>query len=61
MAIPAARFDAEMRKAGFVIATADSFIGVTALHYGYAVGTRKSRHFSVLPTFDGRNYSILNR
>jgi len=32
-----------------VIATADLLIGVTALHYGYAVGTRNVRHFKMIP------------
>ena len=45
----AARIDAEARKAGRVIATADLLIGVTAFHYGYAVGTRNVRHFQMIP------------
>ena len=28
---------------------ADLLIGVTALHFGYAVGTRKLRHFRMVP------------
>ena len=45
----AAKIDAEMRKAGLVIATADLLIGITALHYGYALGTRNVRHFRMIP------------
>lgn len=45
----AAKIDAEMRKAGLVIATADLLIGITALHYGYAIGTRNVRHFQMIP------------
>jgi tRNA(fMet)-specific endonuclease VapC len=49
MGVLAAKVDAEMRKAGLVIATADLLIGVTALHYGYAIGTRNARHFQMIP------------
>lgn len=49
MGILAARIDADIRKAGFVIATADLLIGVTALYYGYAIGTRNGRHFRMIP------------
>ena len=45
----AARVDAEMKKAGLVIATADLLIGVTALHHRYAIGTRNVRHFRMIP------------
>ncbi len=45
----AARVDADLRKAGLLIATADLLIGVTALHYGYAIGTRNIRHFQMIP------------
>ncbi len=38
-----------MRKAGLVIATADLLIGITALYYGYAIGTRNVRHFQMIP------------
>jgi len=34
----AGKTDAEMRKIGLVISTADLLIGITALHYGFAVG-----------------------
>src|SRR5438067_13178503 len=40
----AAKIDAEMKRAGLVIATADLLIGITALHYRYAIGTRNVRH-----------------
>ena len=38
-----------MRKAGLVVATADLLIGITALHYGYALETRNVRHFRMIP------------
>ena len=49
MGVLAAKIDAEMKKEGLVIATADLLIGITALHYGYAVGTRNVRHFNMIP------------
>jgi tRNA(fMet)-specific endonuclease VapC len=49
MGVLAAKIDADMKKAGLVIATADLLIGITALHYGYAVGTRNQRHFRMIP------------
>lgn len=49
MGVLAAKIDADMKKTGLVIATADLLIGVTALHYGYAVGTRNVRHFRMIP------------
>jgi predicted nucleic acid-binding protein len=49
MGSPAAKVDVEMKKAGLVIATADLLIGITALHLGYAVGTRNVRHFRMIP------------
>ena len=49
MGVLAAKIDAEMKKAGRVIATADLLIGITALHYGYALGTRNVRHFRMIP------------
>ena len=48
MAILAAKIDAEMKKVGLVIATADLLIGA-ALHLGYAIGTRNVRHFRMIP------------
>ena len=48
MGVLAARIDAEGKKAGRTIATADLLIGVTALHYGYSLGTRNARHFQML-------------
>lgn len=44
----AAKIEADMRKAGLVIATPDLLIGITALHYGYAIGTRNVRHFQMI-------------
>ena len=41
-------FAADMKKVGLVIATADLLIGVTALHYGYALETRNARHFRMI-------------
>jgi tRNA(fMet)-specific endonuclease VapC len=49
MAQIAAKVDADARKAGNVIPFADLLIGVTALHYDYAVGTRNLRHFRMIP------------
>lgn len=49
MGVLAAGVDAEMKKAGLVIATADLLIGVTALRHSYAVGTRNVRHFQMIP------------
>ena len=37
------------RKTGKVISFSDLLIGVTALHHGYAVGTRNLRHFQMIP------------
>ena len=48
----AARIDAEVRGVGRVIATADLLIGVTALYYGYSVGTRNVRHFRMIPNLN---------
>ena len=42
MAVLAAKIDAEMKKVGRSIATADLLIGVTTLHYGYSIGTAMS-------------------
>jgi predicted nucleic acid-binding protein len=49
MGAVAAKIDAEMRKGGLVIATADLLIGATALHYGYNIGTSNVRHFQMIP------------
>jgi predicted nucleic acid-binding protein len=49
MAQVAAKIDAEARKTGKVIPLADLLIGATALHHGYAVGTRNLRHFQMIP------------
>jgi len=50
MAQLAAKIDAEARKLGRTIPFADLLIGVTALHFGYAVGTRNLRHFQMIPS-----------
>jgi tRNA(fMet)-specific endonuclease VapC len=49
MAELAAKIDAEARRTGQTIPFADLLIGVTALHFGYAVGTRNLRHFQMIP------------
>jgi tRNA(fMet)-specific endonuclease VapC len=49
MGAVAAEIDAGMKKSGLVIATADLLIGVTALHYGYALGTPNVRYFRMIP------------
>src|ERR1039457_2166041 len=45
MAQLAAKIDANARQTGRTIPFADLLTGVTALHFGYAVGTRNLRHF----------------
>ena len=45
----AAKIDAEARQLGRTIPFADLLIGATALHFGYAVGTRNLRHFQMVP------------
>ena len=49
MAQLAAKIDADARRAGQTIPFADLLIGATALHFGYAVGTRNLRHFQMIP------------
>ncbi len=49
MGVLAAKIDADMKKVGLVIATADLLIGITALHLNYAIGTRNVRHFHMIP------------
>jgi len=49
MAQLAAKIDAETRQLGRTIPFADLLIGATALHFGYAVGTRNLRHFRMVP------------
>jgi predicted nucleic acid-binding protein len=48
----AARIDAEARKSGHTIPFADLQIGVTALHFGFAIGTSKVRHFAMIPDLE---------
>ena len=49
MAQLAAKMDAGARKLGTTIPFPDLLIGTTALHFGYAVGTRNLRHFQMVP------------
>ncbi len=49
MAQLAAKIDADARQLGCTIPFADLMIGATALHFGYAVGTRNLRHFQMIP------------
>ncbi len=49
MAQLAGKIDAESRKQGVVIPFTDLEIGVAALHFGYAIGTRNPRHFRLIP------------
>lgn len=49
MEVLAAKVDADGKRTGVVIATADLLIGVTALYYDYAIGTRNLRHFRMIP------------
>jgi predicted nucleic acid-binding protein len=39
----------EARQLGRVIPFSDLLIGATALHFGYAMGTRNLRHFRMIP------------
>ena len=50
----AAKIDAERRKQGVVIAFADLQIGVTALHFEYAIGTLNVWHFDMIPGLEVR-------
>jgi predicted nucleic acid-binding protein len=43
------KIEAEALKFGRTIPFADLPIGTTALHFGYAVGTRNLRHFQMVP------------
>jgi len=48
MAQLAAKIDAESKKSGRSIPFPDLLIGVTAVYFGYAVGTRNLRHFQMI-------------
>lgn len=50
----AAKIDAEARKLSVVIPFADLQIGVTALHFDYAMGTLNVRHFEMIPGLEVR-------
>ena len=49
MAQLAAKIDADASKTGCTTPFADLMIGATAVHFGYAVGTRNLRHFQMIP------------
>ncbi len=49
MAQAAAKIDADAKQGGRVIPFPDLLIGVTALHFDYAVGSRNLRHFRMIP------------
>ena len=49
MAQLAAKVDSDARQIGRTIPFADLLIGATALHFGYAIGTRNLRHFQLIP------------
>ena len=49
MAQLAAKIDAEGKQTGRVIPFPDLLIGVTALHFGYTLGTKNLRHFQMIP------------
>jgi predicted nucleic acid-binding protein len=49
MARAAAKIDADAKQNGRVIPFPDLLTGATALHFGYAVGTRNLRHFQMIP------------
>jgi predicted nucleic acid-binding protein len=44
----AAKIDAEGKHTGRMIPFPDLLIGVTALYFNYAVGTRNLRHFQMI-------------
>jgi tRNA(fMet)-specific endonuclease VapC len=48
----AAKIDAEGRRQGLTIPFADLQIGVTALHFDYAIGTLNMRHFQMIPNLE---------
>ena len=45
----AANIDAKTKRTGLVIPFEDLLIGVTALHFAYAIATRNVRHFRMIP------------
>jgi predicted nucleic acid-binding protein len=45
----AGRIDAELRRKGTTIPTADLWIGATAIEHGFTVATGNARHFKSLP------------
>jgi tRNA(fMet)-specific endonuclease VapC len=49
MGVLGAKIDADLKKSGLTVATADLLIGVTALYLGYDMGTRNVRHFQMIP------------
>ena len=49
IAFLAGRIDGERQSRGVKIPFPDLLIGVTALHFGYAIGTRNLRHFQMVP------------
>jgi predicted nucleic acid-binding protein len=56
MAQLAAKIDAAARSQGVTIPFADLQIGVTALHFGYAIGTLNVRHFRMIPDLEVRQF-----
>ena len=48
----AAKIDADAKRTGLVIPFEDLLIGVTALHFGYGIGTRNLRHFRMIPNLN---------
>ena len=51
-ALLAGKIDGEQQRQGVTIPFADLLIGVTALHFGYAAGTRNMRHFQMIPNLE---------
>jgi predicted nucleic acid-binding protein len=45
----AGRIEGQQAAKGIVIALPDLLIGVTTLHFGYAVATLNPRHFQLIP------------
>jgi tRNA(fMet)-specific endonuclease VapC len=58
MAQLAAKVDANARKQGLAIPFADLQIGVTALHFGYTLGTLNVRHFELISDLRVQRFSL---
>lgn len=59
MAQHAAKLDAASKQRGLTIPSPDLLIGITALHFGYAIGTRNVRHFQMIPGLQVLNVTCI--